>query len=311
MNTQVSASRPGFALVLALVVLVVVSTASAIRMRVALQRYHEAEGYARQVIDQFGVSSVHTAMLLQSDSVLQSRHSELDRAVSQWIEFELNGSRWRARVSDEQAKLSVLTCDRELNLSQVLSLVSQGSGQVSPNTLGIRTLLQSRGATETPYGYEMYWDQATAEQLFGSPQTPEDPGLFVAATLWSDGRVNIPRASEETLIAMTDDILSRGQIQELVDRVKDIDTEDMSLAVLLGNDLTDQERETLSERLTTESVAFAVVLQRVTESDRILSTVMQVEYRDFVQDDADSPGASEQDKGPEERVVRRTFEWRE
>jgi len=310
-NTQVSASRPGFALVLALVVLVVVSTASAIRMRVALQRYHEAEGYARQVIDQFGVSSVHTAMLLQSESILKSQPLELDRAVSQWIEFELNGSRWRARVSDEQAKLSVLTCDRELNLSQVLSLVSQGFGQVRPNTLGIRTLLQSRGATETPYGYEMYWDQATAEQLFGSPQAPEDPGLFVAATLWSDGRVNIARASEETLVAMTDDILSRGQIQELVDRVKGIDPEDMSLAVLLGNDHTDQERETLSERLTTESVAFAVVLQRVAESDRIISTEMQVEYRDLVQEDADSPGVSGQGQGHEERVVRRTFEWRE
>jgi len=313
-STEAPVPRSGFALVLALVVLVVASTALAMRVRVAVQHFHEAEGYLRQVIDQVGVSSVQKTLLQHSEVVLQSQHLESDRAVSRWIEFKLNGSHWRARVSDEQAKLSILNCERELSMSQVVRLVSQASGQTSPNTLGIRTLLQSRSAIETPYGYEMLWDQVTAAQLFGSPEAPEDAGLFTAATLWSDGRLNIARASEDTLIAMADDILSHGQIQELIEQIRSADPEDMSLSMLLGNDLTDQEREKLSERLTTDSEAYAVVLMKITQSQRVISTVMQAEYRDLVQQVSDSPGASGLDQELEEleeRVVRRTLEWRE
>lgn len=193
-----SAARRGFVLVLTLAMIliaVMITGRTANRSLSRTLQSIEAESELQRRWEQL---SLQRTLLKRAEQIFAAL-SEPNQLPAIWHDgrFKLSGRSYQTRLSDESAKV---------NLNQLRKVLKPEQ---------FRSVLASlpRGASHLEYEPIESWGQ-----LFGSVPTSQLMQKTTAITCWGDGRLNIERASDESLHLLLDPVIGTSEVDALIRR---------------------------------------------------------------------------------------------
>ncbi len=212
-------NKPGFVLLMALAILAIAGTILATTSRRCCGRSLDASAAQRALQVRWGTLSLQATCLAASEDLLTRDSVKFERPVV-WAgrQIDLNGMRFHAVVSDEQAKANVNAIAHSRGDRSVASALSAlqsglpGALHVVPRPQEEAVEPGSPGKldTELPIlfgSYEQLFDVSHPSQLFA--QRSFRPAAIKRVTCWGSGQVNFRRADptvlREALLGALDD----------------------------------------------------------------------------------------------------------
>lgn len=219
MRSRFRKSRPGFVLVIILVVLAVVGTLMAAAARRSGDKALLAGQSQRELQLKWGMISCQEVFAASSERVLRSRETENGApTVTASSQVVLGGMTFDAFISDEQAKANVnclykrfgeetLAADlRELQALVRKALVVRLKGKDVPQLLAV---LKSKFSS-----FDCLYEFDHPCQL--APEKNGDNCPTSQVTCWGNGQVNFKRASAMVIRKVLAGLLTESEIDKLV-----------------------------------------------------------------------------------------------
>jgi hypothetical protein len=232
-----AAAQSGFALLLALVLVLLAGVALAGIARRSIVAALDCQTAVRDLQRRWAVRSCRATLLGHTERLLDEAERgrggarESDQTyenapkVHRTVACRLAGIDYELVLTDEQAKLNVNTLLEDAGRAETQAVVSRvvtatGGGAAPPvevrlRTLAVRSLASEKdGFLPEGGGYGQIFDGASPRRLVG---TAEAPGVTESVTCWGDGKVNVRRAPEAVLKEVLEQRVSRQDIRRLLE----------------------------------------------------------------------------------------------
>ncbi len=261
MAMESRAHKPGFILVMVLVVLAVCGALLGMAARRCARRALDASEALRQLQLRWGAMSCQATLLPAAEALLRQAelaNQEPTAAVNGSV--SLGGIEFGLRLADEQAKADAnLLAHRQGDRQLTASLRRLQSDRKRPLPVRLRpTRFLSGVISGVPIRYASY-DQLlvfqSPSQLVGDAETAQSPVARI--TCWAGGKVNLKRADKTVLRRALAGLLDETQIDRLVDYRRKFP--DCSLGALLRHlELKRDNRNVLEPLVTATSTCHSL-----------------------------------------------------
>lgn len=197
---NLSAKR-GFVLVLTLAMILIAVMITGRTANRSLSRTMQSIEAESELQRRWEHLSLQRALLSRADQLFLAR-SELNQVPAVWYDgrFMLSGHNYRVRLSDESAKVNLNQLRRVLKPEHFRSVLA---------SLPVRATRSEHEPIES-------WGQ-----LFGSVPTLQLIENTTALTCWGDGRLNIERASDESILRLLEPVVGLSEVDALLRRRKE------------------------------------------------------------------------------------------
>ena len=222
---------------------------------------------ARQACDdlqhRWAATSCRTVLLPRADYVLQRAAKRTGRPVGQaQTELDLGSEHLTLTLFDEQAKANISTLYQRVGAQRTERDI-QRLGAASATAMGV-VLQPTAGGSEDAAAWrfdawEQVFDRFTPAAMFNGPVRPT-PRPVDVLTCWSDGKLNVRRASSAAIEMVVGDVLTRAEIAKLIDDLAQ-PSDRPRTDVWESTQFSDAQREKLTERLTDKSTTFGLLIR--------------------------------------------------
>ena len=203
--------RRGIVLMLTLAMIVIAVTLTARTANRSLTRTLESLDAESQLRDRWSRLSLQQAVLSHAEQIFAAvEGDQRDTPPTTWhdAEFTLAGTTYRLRLADENAKINLNTVMRTQSLDALDQFISQSTSR------SLRREKRSPSSTEptnTPPAPLESWGQVF-------PISTHSALLHATTkiTLWGNGRLNIHRATDQSLRQLLEPLTSPTEVDALL-----------------------------------------------------------------------------------------------
>lgn len=188
--------RRGFVLVLTLTMILIAVMITGRAANRSLSRTLQSIEAEQQLQRRWEHLSLQRTLLGRAGSIFAT-HTEPNQSPVIWHDgsFQLSGQTYRVRLSDESAKVNLNQLQRVMTREQFQSVLSS----------------LPTGSTHREGEPIESWGQ-----LFGSLPASQLIGETTSITCWGDGRLNIHRASEESIRLLLTPVIGTSEVDALI-----------------------------------------------------------------------------------------------
>ncbi len=323
--------QPGFALLLALVLVLLAGVALAGVARRSLVGAVEARQAVEDLQRRWAVASLRKTFLPRTERLLEAAergdapagadaHGHPPRPERR-ERFRLAGLRVELVVTDEQAKLNVNPLVRQAGRAEAQSLVRRlvrevcrvgpREARVALRPLAAEVILSDAEEAMPPLGsYGQVFEAAGPEVLLGSARRP---GLAAAVTCWGSGTVNIRRAPREVVMQACARDVGRAVVGRLLAERESGPYRPLEAMLKACDDIDDRDANRLGDRLTDVSTCHGlwIVVRGAQRTYTSLAVAATAPPRPASKgrEESEDPGEAAREAPLPEVLDCATFEW--
>lgn len=246
----------GFVLVMALALVALAAVVMVGLSRAAMARIGESRRVQDDLQFRWGLASCRTALLPDAEKLLTlAEAKEREPVAVLRATVPLGKMKFHVAVGDEQAKANVNMLVKDNTRSRAEKHLRDA---LSGTGLGHRIDLRFDPKEQNP------WPIGSFGQVFDGKTSPEDWSKLRLGrapmdriTCWGNGTLNLRRADEDAVYLLTQRVLTKGQVQNLMEKVQESERLDVQ-GLLAGLQLDEEQRKLIEPMLGEASMCHSV-----------------------------------------------------